>query len=56
MHPIAVLMLSEALEEERRRVQRHPRRWVNLEPPHGAARESGTFRLARIFGLATSKA
>ena len=56
MNPIAVLMLSEALEEERRRVQRHPRRWMNTERPAEVAPASGGFRLPRLFRLADSKA
>ena len=56
MHPIAALMLSEALEEERRRVQRHPRRWMNDVRPAGATTTLGILRLPRIFRLADSKA
>jgi hypothetical protein len=56
MHPIAALMLSEAIEDERRRVQRHPRRWMNLERPTRATTTSGGFRLPRPFRLADSKA
>jgi hypothetical protein len=59
MHPIAALMLSEALEEERRRVLRHPRRWVNVEtaaPAERPAPRAGTIRLPGIFRLTGTRA
>jgi hypothetical protein len=51
-------MLSEAIEADRRRVQQHPRRWMNAEPPAGprSTMRPGGFRLARVFRLADSKA
>jgi hypothetical protein len=56
MHPIAALMLSEAIEDERRRVQRHPRHWMNVERPTRSTTTWGGFRLLRVFRLAGSKA
>jgi hypothetical protein len=56
MQPIAVLMLSEAIEEECRRVLRHPRRWMNDERPAEATKAPGILRLPRFFRLADSKA
>jgi hypothetical protein len=56
MHPMAALMLSEAIDGERRRVQRHPRRWMNPERPGPSATPPSGFRLPRIFRLADSKA
>jgi hypothetical protein len=58
MHPVAALMLSEAIEADRRRVQQHPRRWMNAEPPAGlrSTTRPGGFRLPRVFRLADSKA
>jgi hypothetical protein len=56
MHPIAALMLSESLEAERRRVQRHPRRWLNEERhAHSETRASrsaflGIPRFLRLAG------
>ena len=54
MHPIAALMLSESLEAERRRVQRHPRRFLNEErPAHAERRASGPsfLRIPRFLRL-----
>ena len=56
MNPIAALMLSEAIEEERRRALRHPRRWINDERPALAKKASGILHLPRVFRLAGSKA
>jgi hypothetical protein len=56
MNPTAALMLSEAIEEERRRVLRHPRRWTNDERPAKATKASGILHLPRVFRLADSKA
>ena len=57
MHPIAALMLSEAIEADRRRVQQHPRRWMNVEMPFGPRSATRPFfRLPRVFRLADSKA
>ncbi len=59
MHPIAALMLSTSLEEERRRVLLHRRRWLSEEPisrgEHRSAR-FGWFRLPQISGLLDTKA
>ena len=58
MHPIAALMLSTNLEEERRRVLLC-RRWLSEEPiskgEHRSAR-FGWFRSPQISGLLDTKA
>jgi hypothetical protein len=56
MNPIAALMLSEAIEADRRRVLRHPRRWMTEERPAKPTSASGFLRLPRFFRLAASKA
>jgi hypothetical protein len=56
MLPLTALMLAEALEEDRRRDLRHPRRWMSFERPARSTTRAGGFRLARVFRLADSKA
>ena len=52
MHPIAALMLSESFEAERRRVLRHPRRFLSEERsahPERRAPGSSFLRIPRFL-------
>jgi hypothetical protein len=58
MNPIAALMLSRSIEEERRRVLAHRHRWLSQEqgtPEHRSGRRS-RFQLPRFSPLVDSEA
>ena len=58
MNPVTALMLSRAIEQDRRReIERRPHRLLTAEPMDrpSTARRGWTFRLPR-FGLSGSKA
>lgn len=51
MHPIAALMLSRSIEEERRRVMSPRRRWLNDVQEARAEQRAGRIEAIRLPGI-----
>lgn len=51
MHPVTALMLSRAIEEERRRVQSPRRRWLNEVQDARAERRAPRIEAIRLPGF-----